>query len=69
VDKVATYGLAALVAGGALAAAAKLGFLKILWIGILAAKKLIIVGVVAIVAFFKKLFKRRGNSSSGTPNN
>ena len=68
VDKVATYGLAALVAGGALAAAAKLGFLKVLWIGIVAAKKLIIVGVVAIVAFFKKLFKRGGNSSNGTPN-
>lgn len=68
VDKVATYGLAALVAGGALAAAAKLGFLKILWIGILAAKKFVIIGVVAIVAFFKKLFNRGGNSSNGTPN-
>ena len=68
VDKVATYGLAALVAGGALAAAAKLGFLKVLWIGIVAAKKLIIIGVVAIVAFIKKLFNRGGNSSNGTPN-
>ncbi len=68
VDKVATYGLAALVAGGALAAAAKLGFLKILWVGILAAKKFIIIGIAAIVAFFKKLFNRGGNSSNGTPN-
>ena len=69
VDKVATYGLAALVAGGALAAAAKLGFLKLLWVGILAAKKFVIIGIAAIVAFFKKLFNRRGNSSNGTPNN
>ena len=69
VDKVATYGLAALVAGGALAAAAKLGFLKVLWIGIVAAKKFVIIGIAAIVAFFKKLFNRRGNSSNGTPNN
>ena len=68
VDKVATYGLAALVAGGALAAAAKLGFLKILWVGILAAKKFIIIGIAAIVAFFKKRFNRGGNSSNGTPN-
>ena len=68
VDKVATYGLAALVAGGALAAAAKLGFLKLLWVGILAAKKFVIIGVVAIVAFIKKLFNRGGNSSNGTPN-
>ena len=68
VDKVATYGLAALVAGGALAAAAKLGFLKLLWVGILAAKKFVIIGIVAIVAFFKKLFNRGGNSSNGTPN-
>ena len=69
VDKVATYGLAALVAGGALAAAAKLGFLKLLWVGILAAKKFVIIGIAAIVAFFKKLFNRRGNSSNGTQNN
>jgi uncharacterized membrane-anchored protein len=69
VDKVATYGLAALVTGGVIAAAAKLGFLKLLWVGILAAKKFIIIGVVAIVAFFKKLFNRRNNDSSGgTPN-
>jgi len=65
VDKVATYGIAALVAGGALAAAAKLGLLKFLWVGILAAKKFIIIGVIAMVAFFKKMFNRRG--SSGGP--
>jgi uncharacterized membrane-anchored protein len=62
VDKVAKYGIATLVAGGALAAAAKLGLLKGLWIFILAAKKFLIIGVVAVVAFFKKLLKRSGGS-------
>jgi uncharacterized membrane-anchored protein len=58
VDKVAKYGIATLVAGGALAAAAKLGLLKGLWVFILAAKKFIIIGVIAVVAFVKMLFKR-----------
>ena len=62
VDKVAKYGLATLVAGGALAAAAKLGLLKGLWVFILAAKKFIIIGIVAVAAFFKKMFKRGGGS-------
>jgi uncharacterized membrane-anchored protein len=62
VDKVAKYGIATLVAGGALAAAAKLGLLKGLWVFILAAKKFIIIGVIAVVAFFKKMFKRGGSS-------
>jgi uncharacterized membrane-anchored protein len=62
VDKVAKYGIATLVAGGALAAAAKLGLLKGLWVFILAAKKFIIIAIVAIAAFFKKLFKRGGGS-------
>ena len=67
VDKVAKYGIATLVAGGALAAAAKLGLLKGLWIFILAAKKFVIIGVLAVAAFFKKLFKRGGSSSGQTP--
>jgi uncharacterized membrane-anchored protein len=58
VDKVAKYGIATLVAGGALAAAAKLGLLKGLWIFILAAKKFIIIGVIAVAAFVKKFFRR-----------
>ncbi|HZV36517.1 MAG TPA: DUF2167 domain-containing protein [Verrucomicrobiae bacterium] len=61
VDKVATYGLAALVAGGI---AAKLGFFKLIWVFILAAKKLIIVAFVAIAGFFKKIF---GGKSKNTP--
>jgi uncharacterized membrane-anchored protein len=55
----AEYGLAALVAGTATAAAVKLGLFKGLWIAIVGAKKFIIIGVVAMVALFRKLFKRK----------
>ena len=57
-DKVAKYGIATLVAGGALAAAGKFGLLKGLWVGILALKKFIIIGLIAVVALVKKMFKR-----------
>lgn len=66
-DKVAKYGIAALVAGGALAVAAKAGLLKALWIGILAFKKFIIIGAVALWALVKKVFSRRDNSTGGSP--
>jgi len=56
---VAKYGLTALVAGGALAGAAKMGLLKGLWVFILAAKKFIIIGVIAVVGFLAKIFKRK----------
>ena len=65
VDKVAKYGIATLVAGGVLAVAAKAGFFKLLLVGLLAAKKFVIIGVIAVVAFIKKFFKR-GGSSGGT---
>lgn len=55
VDKVATYGITALVAGGI---AAKFGMFKMLWLGLLAAKKFVIIGVIAVAAFVKKLFNR-----------
>ncbi|HEY9154251.1 MAG TPA: DUF2167 domain-containing protein [Opitutaceae bacterium] len=55
-DKIATYGLAALVVGGI---AAKAGLFKMILLGILAAKKFIIFGLVAIGGFFKKLFGAR----------
>jgi uncharacterized membrane-anchored protein len=55
VDKVATYGIAALVAGGI---AAKLGFFKLLLAAILAAKKFVIIAFVAIAAWFRKIFGR-----------
>jgi uncharacterized membrane-anchored protein len=54
-DRVAEFGIAALIAGGA-AAAAKTGLLKSLWVGILAAKKFIILGLIAAGGFVKKFF-------------
>jgi uncharacterized membrane-anchored protein len=51
-DKVASYGIAALVAGGV---AAKLGLFKGLWVLLLGAKKFVIIGVVALTAFIRKL--------------
>lgn len=54
-DRVAEFGIAALIAGGA-AAAAKTGLLKSLWVGILAFKKFIILGLIAAGGFVKKFF-------------
>lgn len=51
-DKAASYGIAALVAGGV---AAKTGLLKGLWLGILAFKKVIIVGLIALAGSAKKI--------------
>jgi uncharacterized membrane-anchored protein len=54
-DKAAAYGLAGLVLG---ATAVKAGFFKLLWVGILAFKKVIIVGAIALLGAIKKLFGR-----------
>jgi len=51
-DKAATYGLAGLIVG---ATAAKAGFFKALWLGILAFKKVLVVGVIALGAAIKRL--------------
>ena len=53
-DKLATYGLAALIAGGV---AAKVGLFKGLWIALLALKKFIVVGIIAIIAAVKRFFR------------
>ncbi len=50
-DRVAEYGLAALVVGGAAAVAAKTGFLAKFW-------KLIVLGVGALIAAASRLFRR-----------
>jgi uncharacterized membrane-anchored protein len=57
-DKVAKYGLAALVVGGAAVGAVKLGLFT--WLAVLLKKgfKLVIVAVVAVAAAFKKLFAK-----------
>jgi uncharacterized membrane-anchored protein len=54
-DKVAEYGIAALVAGGV---AAKLGFFGKLLALLVAFKKLIILGVAAAASLLWKLFRR-----------
>jgi len=64
-DKTATYGLAALVAGGV---AAKAGLFKGLWVAIIALKKFIIIGLVALAGSIKKLFDwiRGRNAAAAT---
>lgn len=61
-DKVAAYGLTALVAGGAGAALAKAGILQKFW-------KLIVAGIVALLAGIKKLWAsfRRNMSVERSP--
>ena len=54
-DKLAKYGLTALVAGGAVAVAAKTGLLTAIVLFFKKAWKLVIVGVIAIGAFVKRL--------------
>lgn len=55
-DKVAEYGIAALVAGGV---AAKLGFFGKIFVVLLAFKKFIVLGVAALGGWFWKLLGRR----------
>lgn len=55
-DKVAEYGLASLVAGGV---AAKLGLFGKIGALLLAFKKVIVLGVIALGAFLMKLFRRK----------
>ena len=59
-DKVAKYGLAALVVGGAAVGAAKLGLLA--WVAVFFKKawKLLVLAFAAVAAFFRKLFSGRG---------
>ncbi len=63
-DKVAAYGLTALVAGGAGAAAVKLGLFGKLWKLLAASAKLVVVGLIAVGAFIKKLFSGKSDERS-----
>ena len=63
-DKVAEYGLAALVAGGV---AAKLGFFGKLFAILLAAKKLLLVALVAIGGAVSRLFGRKKKDADNPP--
>ena len=60
-DKVAQYGLSALVLGGAAAVAAKSGFFKVIW-------KALIFVFLAGAGFFKKIFGRK-NKEAPQPQN
>ena len=60
VDKVAEYGLAALVVGGI---AAKAGLFKLLLVGLTAGWKFVVIGLAAFVGFFKKLFKGKRDTT------
>jgi Protein of unknown function (DUF2167) len=62
-DKAATYGVTGLILG---AAAVKTGLLKGLWLGILAFKKVIIVGAIALFSALRKLFGGRERASTAT---
>lgn len=68
-DKVASYGLVALVAGGAGIAATKLGlfgkFWKLVMVAVIALKKLVVVVVVGIVAWVRRLFKKKTPATAG----
>jgi len=55
-DKVAEYGIAALIAGGI---AAKAGLFKVLLGALIAAKKFILIALAAAAAYLRKLFRRK----------
>ena len=57
-DKVAKYGLAALIAGGAAAVATKKGLWATLAIAVKAFWKFILAGIIAFFSFFKNIFRR-----------
>lgn len=55
-DHVAEYGLAALITGGAAAVAAKKGFFAAIAVFLAKAWKLLLIGLIAVGAFVRKLF-------------
>lgn len=65
-DKLAKYGLAALITGGAAVGAAKMGLLAPVILFFKKAWKLVVVAVVALAGFFKKIFGRLTGRSGET---
>ena len=63
VDKIAAYGIGALIAGKVLV---KVGFFKILLGFILGAKKLAIPAIIALGAILRKLFKKKAPTETET---
>jgi uncharacterized membrane-anchored protein len=64
-DKIAKYGLGALIVGGAAVGAAKLGLFATLAVFFKKAWKLVVVAIVAVGAFMKKLFGRGDGTTRG----
>lgn len=62
-DKMAEYGIGALVVG---TLAAKTGLFKVLLAGLLAAKKFVLVGLVALGAGLRKLLKKKEPATVGS---
>jgi len=62
-DKLAKYGLAALITGGAVAVAAKTGLLTAILLIFKKAWKLVVIGAVAVVSFFKRLILGKARPS------
>jgi len=60
-DKAAAYGIGGLILG---TAAAKAGFFKLIWVALLASKKLIFAGLVAAGAAIKKLLSGRNQAEA-----
>lgn len=58
-DKVAEYGLGALIVGGAAAAAVKTGFWKVIVAALVASWKFVLAGVVGLGAAIRKFFTRK----------
>ncbi|MFN7930523.1 MAG: DUF2167 domain-containing protein [Blastocatellia bacterium] len=62
-DKVAAYGIGGLIAGKLLA---KAGLFKIILAALLAAKKFVVVALVGLGAFLRKLFSRKSSDEPDT---
>jgi uncharacterized membrane-anchored protein len=63
-DKKAAYGGAGLIVG---AVAAKAGFFKLLWVGILAFKKLIVAAVAAVGVWMRRVFGKKQPPQAPAP--
>jgi uncharacterized membrane-anchored protein len=63
-DKKAAYGVAGLIVG---AVAAKAGFFKLLWVGILAFKKLIVAAVAAVGVWMRRVFGKKESPQAPAP--
>jgi uncharacterized membrane-anchored protein len=66
-DKVAEYGLSALIVGGVAAAAVKMGFFKYLLKIILVGWKFVLIGFGALTGAIRKLFSRRAKEPVTAP--